>query len=308
VRGQLARSMLTYRIQRLEPAIAKAKRYLLRAACGPSGFGRTARLLRSAALIARAVRMPCVQPTPADRLRLQSLHHRYNRFIIATIATIASSSLQSLQSLHHRYNCYNRCNRYNRFIIGTIATIAAIAQIATIAFENPPQQVRLGWGDAAVGKRIQRGGGARTLWLRIVATSYAARQTRDTPVTLLDCVATWKRSGGQALGADRCLQTCPLSSQVNADMQIHINGDVMMAIKQYLYATGDLLWLEHEGAPHPPRASVCTRSLTHRLTRPPSSLPYSVPPVLSLPLPPAFCSFLMAASRAASLLQIETAR
>jgi hypothetical protein len=82
------------------------------------------------------------------------------------------------------------------------------------------------------------------------------------------------------------LQTCPLSSQVNADMQIHINGDVMMAIKQYLYATGDLLWLEHEGAPHPPRASVCTRSLTHRLTRPPS----------------------MAASRAASLLQIETAR
>lgn len=70
-------------------------------------------------------------------------------------------------------------------------------------------------------------------------------------------------------------------------MQIHINGDVMMAIKQYLYATGDLLWLEHEGAPHPPRASVCTRSLTHRLTRPPSSLPYSVPPVLSLPLPPA---------------------
>ena len=74
---------------------------------------------------------------------------------------------------------------------------------------------------------------------------------------------------------------------MNADMQIHINGDVMMAIKQYLYATGDLLWLEHEGAPHPPRASVCTRSLTHRLTRPPSSLPYSVPPVLSLPLPPA---------------------
>jgi hypothetical protein len=62
---------------------------------------------------------------------------------------------------------------------------------------------------------------------------------------------------------------------------------VMMAIKQYLYATGDLLWLEHEGVPHPPRASVCTRSLTHRLTRPPSSLPYSVPPVLSLPLPPA---------------------
>ena len=77
---------------------------------------------------------------------------------------------------------------YNRFIIATIAAIA------TIAFENPPQQVRLGWGDAAVGKRIQRGGGARTLWLRIVATSCG-----EAHVTLLDCVVTWKRSGGQAL-------------------------------------------------------------------------------------------------------------
>ena len=186
---------------------------------------------------------------------------------------------------------------YNRCIIATIATI-----------ESPPQQVRLGWGDAAVGKRIQRGGGAHTLWLRIVATGYAARQTRDTHVTLLDCVVTWKRSGGQALRLSGWgLQTCPLSSQVNADMQIHINGDVMMAIKQYLYATGDLLWLEHEGAPHPP-VRVCVRD--HAPT-----YSYSVPPCRSRPLPCSpsrclrpFCSFLMAASRAASLPPMETAR
>ena len=69
---------------------------------------------------------------------------------------------------------------------------------------------------------------------------------------------------------------------MNADMQIHINGDVMMAIKQYLYATGDLLWLEHEGAPHP---APCERvyEITHAPTYSSAFLPALLGPSRALP-------------------------